>query len=381
MDEQKGSDDISRIIYDWQFDPEKDIRVINGDDNISKIQVRAYENGLHGIFQVNLDGGPDGERPYGFDFAYEYYNKVACSDVTPGQYDDGFSLDNCACKELIYEADMLGARTYLLERLEMDDKLIEDTERQINIYDLIMGYSSDETQRLYAKRSVIPVICQNTEFILRRFIGDNKFDQAVDYVKTSLEFLDELQDKAGDTDLYIDKMHAITTLVSIGIIAGRECNDYRPAVDIAKIGMKKLDSMPKIESENFSEMLVKETEVMSRIMSALQDDIEKNCGDFGTGYVFEDMSYQTEKPEIPGTVPEPPLLNDVEQGCFKEVEVSQEEIDLLLGKDIAEKEPEPGPELTEKEKLVRDMQIASAAEDYEMAALLRDRIRKSEGNE
>jgi len=55
------SKDISQLLQEWEFDPEKSIRIVAADDGREVMQVRLPL----GIEQYELDGRPDGVRPFG----------------------------------------------------------------------------------------------------------------------------------------------------------------------------------------------------------------------------------------------------------------------------------------------------------------------------
>ena len=64
------SNDLSRILDDWKFQPDEVmVRIVPGDDGRSKIQLRVDL----GILQMEMDGRPDGFRPEGFESWLDYY--------------------------------------------------------------------------------------------------------------------------------------------------------------------------------------------------------------------------------------------------------------------------------------------------------------------
>ena len=66
------SQDLTRILDEWTFDPQANVRRIAGDDGVEKIQVRVDQGAFQGILQLNLDGRPDGRKPHGRDFAQDH---------------------------------------------------------------------------------------------------------------------------------------------------------------------------------------------------------------------------------------------------------------------------------------------------------------------
>ena len=62
--------DLTKLLDEWAYEPGKIIvRLINGDDNTQKIQIRLDL----GILQMNIDNRPDGQQPHGYNSLLEYY--------------------------------------------------------------------------------------------------------------------------------------------------------------------------------------------------------------------------------------------------------------------------------------------------------------------
>src|SRR5262245_64616572 len=55
--------DLSKLLREWPFQPGQiTARIVTGEDGEPKVQVRLDL----GIIQLNADGRPDGEKPFGF---------------------------------------------------------------------------------------------------------------------------------------------------------------------------------------------------------------------------------------------------------------------------------------------------------------------------
>ncbi|HUX21532.1 MAG TPA: UvrB/UvrC motif-containing protein, partial [Spirochaetia bacterium] len=86
------SKDISSILEDWEYDPEKSIRVITADDGREVLQVRLPL----GVEQYELDGRPDGVKPYGKGTLLEEFQERARLSDTEFKlsHDDFVGLSN-----------------------------------------------------------------------------------------------------------------------------------------------------------------------------------------------------------------------------------------------------------------------------------------------
>lgn len=145
--------DIGDILQAWEFDPNANVRRIWGRDGIQKIQVRIDQGAFQGILQLNLDGRPDGKRPYGMDFALDYYRR-ALEHYRHQQKgtDRGFYLDREACKELFDESARVYGRYVFLLQLKDYERVIRDTERNMELFRFVNKYAAHEEDRLNLER-------------------------------------------------------------------------------------------------------------------------------------------------------------------------------------------------------------------------------------
>ena len=101
--------DISEVLKAWEYDRLNNIRKIKGNDGKQKIQIRLPL----GIEQFEVDGRPDGKRPYGKESLLEYYRaKVEVHKKRKGT-DEGFGLTIEDCSRL-YEEGLLYYYLYAL---------------------------------------------------------------------------------------------------------------------------------------------------------------------------------------------------------------------------------------------------------------------------
>jgi hypothetical protein len=141
--------DISDILQAWKFDPETNVRKIWGDDGIQKIQVRVDQGAFQGILQLNLDGRPDGEKPYGMDFALDYFRGLLAERKHhQDEKDATFSLDKKACRELFDESSRVYGRYVFLLQLKDYERVIRDTERNMELFRFVNAYAEREEDRL-----------------------------------------------------------------------------------------------------------------------------------------------------------------------------------------------------------------------------------------
>lgn len=134
--------DISYILDNWVFDPEANVRKIDGEDGIEKIQVRVDQGAFQGILQLNLDGRPDGKRPYDHDFVLEYHELQARQHA--GQ---GFRLNEEACEELFEESGRIYGRYVFLLQIKEYERVLTDTERNMRLFRFVHRHAERSEDR------------------------------------------------------------------------------------------------------------------------------------------------------------------------------------------------------------------------------------------
>jgi len=135
--------DISQLLNNWAFDPEANVRKIEGEDGIAKIQVRVDQGAFQGILQLNLDGRPDGKRPYDTDYVLEHFEAQA---NLPGEAGE-FHLDADTCRELFDESARIYGRYVFLLQIKEYERVVADTERNMRLFRFVRRYAEQSEDR------------------------------------------------------------------------------------------------------------------------------------------------------------------------------------------------------------------------------------------
>ena len=126
------SQDIAGVLEGWDFDPhELNVRIIKGDDQQEKIQMRIDL----GLIQMCLYGRPDGQRPHGFESVFAYYLHEARS------YGEGYSLSSDALEELFREGLQFYHRYLCLFHLSNYELVVRDTERNLTMFQFVLEHT------------------------------------------------------------------------------------------------------------------------------------------------------------------------------------------------------------------------------------------------
>lgn len=135
--------DITRLLDGWAFDPGSNIRKIEGEDGIAKIQVRVDQGAFQGILQLNLDGRPDGKRPYDTDFVLDHYQQLSKQQ----DHEGAFGLDAAACRELFDESARIYGRYVFLLQIKEYERVVTDTERNMQLFRFVHRFAEQEVDR------------------------------------------------------------------------------------------------------------------------------------------------------------------------------------------------------------------------------------------
>jgi tetratricopeptide (TPR) repeat protein len=218
--------DISHILAQWPYDPQKNVRLIDGADGRQKLQVRLPI----GIEQFEVDGRPDGERPYGRESALEEY--LARRDAFREEHgsDEGFRLDPHACSELREESLLYYYRYVLFFQLGDYDRTLRDVERNRALFDFVGKYATDpdDVAALEQYRPYIIRMSRTASALKCADQGD--FDRALAFTELGLREINDLADIDNDTFRFEKKR-------SIGVLRGvrQEILSRRPISEAERL--------------------------------------------------------------------------------------------------------------------------------------------------
>ena len=191
------SQDISDMLGDWEYDPEANIRYIDGDDGVQKVQVRIDQGAFQGILQLNLDGRPDGKRPHGFDFALDFYrDSLDQFRSSQGKGEGDFSLDQSACEELFDEGVRVYGRYGFLMQLKDYERVVRDTELNMSLFRFVNTHAETEDDRSNLEKWWPYILRINATARAMLAVQDERFDVAlniVDEVRDRIQQLPELE--------------------------------------------------------------------------------------------------------------------------------------------------------------------------------------------
>ncbi len=131
------SNDISNILRDWEYDSDKSIRIVEADDGREVIQVRLPL----GVEQYELDGRPDGQRPFGKStLLEEFQERIRSSgDAFKLTHDDFLLLSN--------EGIIFYYRYLRLFQIGDYKRTARDTDHNMQLFEVVEKYAEDDEDR------------------------------------------------------------------------------------------------------------------------------------------------------------------------------------------------------------------------------------------
>lgn len=146
--------DISALLNEWPYNPQKAIRIIKINDE-EVLQVRKPL----GIEQYALDGRPDGKKPFGRDSVLAEFEERLTVHRKNRKRDDEFMIDHEDFLQLQEEALLNYYRYVVLFQIGDMERTIRDTENNLKICDFVENFCSIKEDRI--------LVLQYKPYILR----------------------------------------------------------------------------------------------------------------------------------------------------------------------------------------------------------------------
>ena len=189
------SDDIWPILQRWPWDPNGTVRRVVGDDGRERVQIRLYMNGCHGLLQFECDGRPDGESPYGGEYALEYYERQ-------GAADPGLRLNKQQAKELIDEGTSVYHRYVVMFQMGDFTRVVRDTERNMRLFRFMRQYARREEDRSHLERWWPYIIRIHGTARAMLCLAEGNLDQAGQCVREAVEQIRGLEEMDDETFVF-----------------------------------------------------------------------------------------------------------------------------------------------------------------------------------
>jgi len=225
-----SSKDLRSVTDDWPYEPGQiNVRKIRGVDNRIKIQMRVDL----GVLQMEVEGRPDGRRPYDHDSFLMYQLERVEAHQRRNGTDLGFALDEEECREIREEALQYYQRYLANFVLEEYEAVVRDTKRNLDAIDLCAKYASEEDDRYSLEQYRPYIVMMNVRSKALRAIQTSAYRTALAHVETGLKAIKEVYQRFGEP-----KAYRMSGEVQILKALRREIRKHLPADPVRKIQRK-----------------------------------------------------------------------------------------------------------------------------------------------
>ena len=217
--------DLSELLNDWPYEPGKlNVRMIETAEGVPLLQIRLDL----GILQMQVDGRPDGQRPFGYESMLEALEarvdearskdaptpeaSVAGDSAMDSEEDtdepgdeDQTPLDVLTpgeCQALREEAAQYSHRYLALLAVEEFDRVVRDTTRNLRVIDFIASNAADEEDRRSLDQFRAYITMMRARALASLALRDNEPKAALYAIDEGLEALQRHFDESDQAELF-----------------------------------------------------------------------------------------------------------------------------------------------------------------------------------
>jgi hypothetical protein len=165
--------DLNTILKDWPHQNGSiKVRKIVGLDGREKLQLRIDL----GVLQMEINGRPDGVRPYGCESLLDYHQRRA--DIALNR-DEDYDLTPEQCAELQQEGIQYYHRYLSLFQINDFAGVVRDTQRNLDLFDFVAEHT-DRDELAWTLQQFRPyVLMMNTRAKASISLSQGNFPQAI----------------------------------------------------------------------------------------------------------------------------------------------------------------------------------------------------------
>jgi len=238
--------DISKILEGWDYLPhEITVRKITGIDGKEKIQMRLEL----GLLQMEIEGRPDCKKPYGKESLLEYYLSLIEEHKAKYRTDEKFALDHNDCLKLYVESLQYYYRYLCLFKLGEYEGVIRDTERNLQVFNLIKKYATDEEDIRAFEQYRPYLILMNTRARAHYCLERKDYDEALKNIENGISSIENFFKEYQRVDL-IKKSEEITFLKKWK----EEIQQNKPLTELEKLQKELKEATAREDYERCAEL-------------------------------------------------------------------------------------------------------------------------------
>jgi hypothetical protein len=219
--------DITDILREWEFDSDNQIRIIQADDGRQVLQVRQPM----GIEQYELDGRPDGKKPFGRDSALEEFQAQLENYRSSHGSTEGFALSHEDFAALQAEGVLFYFRYLVLYQIGDFVRTARDTDHNLSLFRLVeqFGDSDDDRKELLQYKPYVLRMKSAAEDILQAAISAIEDMGEIDTPAFQFERVRSLNYLKATLKQIHDKKDSPTEVLKTELQQAVEAEDYEQA--------------------------------------------------------------------------------------------------------------------------------------------------------
>lgn len=204
------SKDISKAIDGWPFQPnEISVRLVEGDDDREKVQLRLDL----GLLQMEVDGRPDGLRPYDCESLLDYFEAKQNKHDKANPDAAAFELEPDDCEPLLREGIQYYHRYLSFWHLERYDACARDTKRNLRLLSFVRKHARRDRDKLQFDRWRPYLLMMHARSLATPLLDGEDFDQAINLVDEGIAQIREFLDEYDQTE-HADQCSELTQLIT-----------------------------------------------------------------------------------------------------------------------------------------------------------------------
>jgi hypothetical protein len=195
----RQSKDILPIIRGWDYEAGSiNVRKVHGADGQPKLQMRLDL----GLLQMEMNGRPDGRRPFGYESLLEYHEKKLADHRRRTGSEDGFELSTSECQSLREEAVMYYQRYLSLFVLEEFPGVVRDTARNLKVLDLCNRFAIDDDDRMVLEQYRPYITMMNARAKASIHVKEKRYREALTCIDAGLSIIRDFFERFGRPEAF-----------------------------------------------------------------------------------------------------------------------------------------------------------------------------------
>jgi len=199
--------DIGGLLAEWPHDPRKEVRLLRLQGGRQILQVRLPL----GVEQHELDGRPDGRRPYDKESALDYHEARLSAAAARGE-EDRFHLGADECAELFEEGVLYYFRYLRLFQVEDWARVVRDTARNLRLFDFVRLHAAREQDRAHLEQWRPYILRMHAIASAMSEMAKSRHAAALDLIGRAVESIEALQNMEENPTFKFERDRSVAAL-------------------------------------------------------------------------------------------------------------------------------------------------------------------------